>query len=564
MNRIRILDEKTASLIAAGEVVERPANVVKELVENSIDALSKKIEVEVRGGGKAEITVNDDGIGMSEEDAVLSIMKHSTSKIRSIEDLMSLKTLGFRGEALYSISSVSKMELWTGESLDLPSTYIYLEGGKIIKKEKREPKKGTTVRVRDLFFNLPARKKSLKSDNTEFLKILEFIKIFEISHEDIHFIFKNDGRIIHNLPGVINLKERFAQVYSPAEANQMLELDYGDGAIFVKGITSKPSLTRKTDDHIYVFVNSRFVEYEEVKEAVLEGYGSKIFHGLYPITILRINLPPEMIDVNIHPQKLKVKFINESRVLKAVKEAISISLSNVNIVPQAEPKASNVLERVEKILEEEKEGFEVEKKIKQMKIGESLPDIGGIRIIGQLFRTYIICEIPGGLLLIDQHAAHERIRTEKLISQIREKRFQDLISPLVIELSPDDVEIIRQNMEIFVDMGFVIDAYQRSVAIRRIPSMFKKDEVRDILNEAIDYIRSKGKTKIDEEKKYEIISTMACKGAIKANQKLNEGEMKEIIYELMRCENPYTCPHGRPTMISIEIKEIEKMFKRRI
>ncbi|MGC9137709.1 MAG: DNA mismatch repair endonuclease MutL [Thermoplasmata archaeon] len=563
MNRIRLLDERTASLIAAGEVVERPANVVKELVENSIDAGASRIQIDIKGGGKREITVTDDGIGMGEEDAILSVMKHSTSKISSIDDLMKLSTLGFRGEALFSISSVSRMELWTGESLEVPSTYIYLEGGKIVKKEKREPRKGTLVSVRDLFYNLPARKKSLRSDNSEFLRILDMVKIFELSREDIHFIFRNEGRIVHDLPPVGNLRDRFAQLYSPGDSLQMLQLDANDGAVKVKGITSRPSLTRKTSDHIFIFVNSRYVEYDEVKEAILEGYGSKIFHGLFPITVLRIEIPPDMVDVNIHPQKLRVKFIDEKRVLKAVREAVSIALSGVNIIPSEKPGKSGVLERMDTLLEEEKPFFNVEPGIRQKRIEEHIPDLGGIRIIGQLFNTYILCETPSALLIVDQHAAHERVRTEKFLNEIKEKRFQELITPLIMELPSPDIEVLRENVKILEDMGFIMDIYQRSIAIRRIPSMFKRDEIKDIIMEAIDYIRSTGGTRVDEEKRYEIISTMACKGAIKANMKLTEGEMKDIIYHLMRCDNPYTCPHGRPTMISIELKELEKMFKRR-
>lgn len=565
MARIRVLDEKTSSLIAAGEVVERPSNVVKELVENSIDANAKNIRVDVRGGGKREITVTDDGRGMDEEDALLSIKKHATSKISSIEDLLRLSTLGFRGEALYSISSVSKMELWTGETLESPSTYIYLEGGELIKKEKREPRKGTQVRVMDLFFNLPARRKSLKSENSEFLKILDVMKIFELSHEEIHFILRNEDKTVQDYPAVKTLRERFAQIYSPSDAIQMLDLDSNDGAVAVRGLVSKPSLTRKTRDHIFVFVNSRYVEYDDIKEAVLNGYGSRLFHGLYPVAVLRIGVPPDMVDVNVHPQKLKVRFVNEARVLKAVKEAVSLALAGINIIPSAEPKSGPVPEKMESLLEEESVvRFDVDTKMVQRRIEENIPDLGGIKVIGQIFGTYILCETSNSLLLVDQHAAHERIRTEKLSSEIKGGRMQDLLTPIVIELSREDANILRENVDILGKMGFIIDVYQMRASIRRIPSMFGRDEIKDAILEAIDYIRSTGNTRIGEEKMYDIISTMACKGAIKAHQKLSDGEMKEIIYQLMKCNNPYTCPHGRPTMVAIELKEIEKMFKRRM
>ncbi len=520
--------------------------------------------MEIENGGKKSIIVSDDGEGMSEEDALLSVKKHSTSKISRIEDLFSLRTLGFRGEALFSISSVSRMELWTGTSMDELSTRICIEFGNIVKKERAEPRKGTVITVRDLFQNLPARKKSLKSEQSEFIKILEIMKIFELYHHRIHFILKNNGRLIHDIPAVNSLRERFAQVYSSNEAMHMLPLEGGDALIKIGGITSKPSLTRKSRDHIYIYVNSRYVEYDEVKEAVIQGYGSKLFHDLYPITVITIEIPPAQVDVNIHPQKLKVKFVDEARVLKLVKETISLSLSGTNIIPEVTPRQGGLLEKMETVLEEQIKTFDVISPVKQKKIEEIIPGLGGIKIIGQIFNTYILCETPDSLLMVDQHAAHERIRTEKLFAEIKDKRIQELISPIMVDLSRDDANVLRESIEIFDKMGIKLDVYSMSAAVRSMPSMFRRDEAGEIIKEALDQIKSMGAANIKGEKEYELISTIACKGAIKAHQKLSESEMKELIYNLMKCDNPYTCPHGRPTMIRIKIDEIEKMFKRRV
>ncbi|MEM0184912.1 MAG: DNA mismatch repair endonuclease MutL [Thermoplasmata archaeon] len=563
MGKIKELDEKTRSLIAAGEVIERPANVVKELVENSIDANSKTINVILENGGKSSIIVIDDGEGMDEEDAILSIKKHTTSKITKIEDLYSLRTLGFRGEALFSIASVSRMEMWTGTSNENLSTYIYVEFGKIVKKEKKEPRKGTYVRVMDLFENLPARKKSLKSERIEFMKILQIMKIFELYNYGIHFTLKNNGKIIHDFSGVGSLNERFAQLYSANEAKQMVNIYGSYGTININGITSKPSLTRKNKENIFIYINSRFVQYDEIIDAIVEGYGSKLFHDLYPISIISINLPPNDLDVNIHPQKLKVKIIDEEKVLRLIKETISNSLSGINIIPEESPKSLGVLEKMETMLDSEMKTFDVVSLPKQKRIEEIIPDLGGVRIIGQIFNTYILCETPDSLLMVDQHAAHERVRTERLFNEIRMGKIQNLISPIVIEFSREDADILRNNVEMFEKMGFKIDVYTMSISVRSMPLMFMRDEAKEVIQEALDQIKHIGKTNIQGEREYEIISSMACKGAIKAHQKLSDSEMKELIFNLMKCENPYTCPHGRPTMVKIKMDEIEKMFKRR-
>ena len=563
MGKIKELDEKTRSLIAAGEVIERPANVVKELVENSIDANSKTINVILENGGKSSIIVIDDGEGMDEEDAILSIKKHTTSKITKIEDLYSLRTLGFRGEALFSIASVSRMEMWTGTSNENLSTYIYVEFGKIVKKEKKEPRKGTYVRVMDLFENLPARKKSLKSERIEFMKILQIMKIFELYNYGIHFILKNNGKIIHDFSGVGSLNERFAQLYSANEAKQMVNIYGSYGTININGITSKPSLTRKNKENIFIYINSRFVQYDEIIDAIVEGYGSKLFHDLYPISIISINLPPNDLDVNIHPQKLKVKIIDEEKVLRLIKETISNSLSGINIITEESPKSLGVLEKMETMLDSEMKTFDVVSLPKQKRIEEIIPDLGGVRIIGQIFNTYILCETPDSLLMVDQHAAHERVRTERLFNEIRMGKIQNLISPIVIEFSREDADILRNNVEMFEKMGFKIDVYTMSISVRSMPLMFMRDEAKEVIQEALDQIKHIGKTNIQGEREYEIISSMACKGAIKAHQKLSDSEMKELIFNLMKCENPYTCPHGRPTMVKIKMDEIEKMFKRR-
>lgn len=566
MDRIKILDSETISLIAAGEVIERPASVVKELVENSIDANSDEITINIESGGKKLIQVIDNGIGMSRNDAVLSISKHATSKISSKEDLKKISTLGFRGEALYSIASVSQMEIHTGENFENPSTFLRVNFGNVIEVREESPKKGTSVKVMNLFENLPARRKFLKGDQQEFKFIQDVFLPYALENEKISFKLLHNGKTYIDLPSVRTLTERVAQVYSPDEAINMVEINASHESLKLKGVISKPKITRKTKEHIFIFVNGRYVQANEIADAVLEGYGSLLFHDRYPISVLKIEIPPEEIDVNIHPAKLRIKFVDELAVKKFVRESISNALKGLNLIPSEEPKINKVLEKMPEMLEplNKSEYFEISKPVLQKKIEEHIPDIGGIKIIGQFAQTYILCETHDALLLIDQHAAHERIRTEMFLSDMDRKNYQKLISPLMIELSQQDASILRENIDVFEEFGFSMDVYQRSVSVKSVPSIFGNDEIKDAILEGIDQIRNAGNVKIDNEKKFQVAALMACKGAIKANEKLSEKEMKSIILDLMKCKNPYTCPHGRPTMIKIEIKEIEKMFKRRV
>ncbi len=561
MAKIKILDDETVKLIAAGEVVERPASVVKELIENSLDAGAKKIDVSIKNGGKTLISVKDNGTGMSKEDALLSIEKHATSKISGKEDLNRIRTYGFRGEALYSISSVSKFEILTGQG-DV-STYIYCEANKIMKIEERGPMKGTLINVMDLFFNLPARRKFMKSDMNEFQAIEEIFINYLFAREDVSFTLTHNGRQIFNIPVVNSLIDRFTYVYSPELAKKMLNIENKNNNAEIRGIISKPELTRKSKDHIYIYVNDRPVKSPEIVESIISAYGSLLFRDSFPIAIIKIYLDPQFIDVNVHPAKIFVKFSNENELLNLVKESIQKALKNVNLIPDIVSEFP-ALEKIDKMLDLEKQiTFETEKGIIQKKIDENLPDLGSLKIVGQILDTYIIVDTGNGMLIVDQHAAHERIRTEKLEDDINRKSIQNLIDPITIKLEPWQIEILREEKDIFSSLNFQFDIFQNHVVLRTVPSFFKINEIVDAFIEGLNEL-GKNRTKGIEERKRETIATMACKGAIKANQKLSEKDMKILLYDLMKCRNPYTCPHGRPTMIKIGKEELEKMFKRKI
>ncbi len=561
MSKIKILDDETVKLIAAGEVVERPANAVKELIENSLDANATRIDVSIKNGGKTLISVKDNGTGMSREDAVLSISKHATSKISGKEDLSKIRTYGFRGEALYSISSVSRFEMLTGQGEN--STYIYCEGNKLLKVEERGPMKGTLINVLDLFFNLPARKKFLKSDINEFQAIQEIFINYLFAREDVSFTLAHNGKQIFNIPVVNSLIDRFTYVYSPELAKKMVIVENKNVDFEIRGIVSKPELTRKSRDHIYIYVNDRPVKSPEVIDSVISAYGSLLFRDSFPIAIIKIYIDPEFVDVNVHPAKIFVKFSNENEILKLVKESVQKALKGINLIPDVS-KEFPALEKMEAMLDVEKQlTFETEKGILQKKIDENIPDTGSFRVVGQVLDTYIIVDTGKGMLIVDQHACHERIRTEKLEDDINRKSVQNLIDPITVKLEPWQIEIIRQEKDLFSSMNFQFDVFQNHVVLRTVPSFFKIQEIVDAFIEGLNEL-GKNKTKGIDERKRETIATMACKGAIKANQKLSEKEMKILLYDLMKCRNPYTCPHGRPTMINIGKDELEKMFKRKI
>ncbi len=561
MAKIKILDDETVKLIAAGEVVERPANAVKELIENSLDANATRIDVSIKNGGKTLISVKDNGTGMSREDAVLSISKHATSKISGKEDLSKIRTYGFRGEALYSISSVSKFEMITGQGDS--STYIYCEGNKILKIEERGPMKGTLINVFDLFFNLPARKKFMKSDINEFQATEEIFISYLFAREDVSFTLTHNGKQIFNIPVVNSLIDRFTYVYSPELAKKMVSVENKNVNFEIRGIISKPELTRKSKDHIYIYVNDRPVKSPEIIESIISAYGSLLFRDSYPIAIIKIYIDPEFVDVNVHPAKIFVKFSNESEILNFVKESVQKALKGINLIPDVS-REFPALEKMEAMLDVEKQlTFETEKGILQKKIDENIPDTGSFRVVGQVLDTYIIVDTGKGMLIVDQHAGHERIRTEKLEDDINRKSVQNLIDPITVKLEPWQIEIIRQEKDLFSSMNFQFDVFQNHVILRTVPSFFKVQEIVDAFIEGLNEL-GKNKTKGIDERKRETIATMACKGAIKANQKLSEKEMKILLYDLMKCRNPYTCPHGRPTMINIGKDELEKMFKRKI
>ncbi len=560
-SRIKILPENIVEKIAAGEVVERPASVVKELIENSIDAQATKIFVFVKNGGMDEIRIVDNGTGMTKEEAKLAFQRHATSKISKEEDLNEIRTLGFRGEALPSIAAVSRVEMLTRRKKDIIGSKIVIKGGEIKRTEDAGCPPGTSITVRDIFYNTPARRKFLKSPNQEFGYIKSIVEKYVLAYENIHFKLMHNGRIAYDIPPT-DLLSRIGEVWGRDVAENMVKISKR-GKIEVIGFVSKPYLTRKDKGKIIVFVNGRFVSNSNIARWIVEGYRTLLFRDSYPYAVVHIRVPPEEVDVNVHPAKLYVKFRNEKWIKDELTNLIWNTLTSLSNIPSEKMKKKGMEAMVEpEITTREKQmKFNVEKTSEE-KIENYLSKmrIPQYEIWGQFDDTYIVMKSKDAIMIVDQHAAHERIRYEKFLKGIHEGKAQRLLNPVIVNLSPSDYEDLLNVKDKLREFGLVIEDFGNgSVIIRSIPPILKRDEVEEIIKGIIDM-----GVKYIEKKRDEIIKLISCKGAIKAHDKLTIYEMEELVAQLLRCENPYTCPHGRPTIIKITTKDLEKMFKRNI
>ncbi|NPA75387.1 MAG: DNA mismatch repair endonuclease MutL [Euryarchaeota archaeon] len=560
VSRIRVLPDALANKIAAGEVVERPASVIKELVENSIDAGATKIFITVRNGGIKEIRVVDNGAGMNEEEAKLAFLRHATSKLSSEEELSRITTLGFRGEALPSIASVAKVELYTRPKDALVGTHVLIEGGEFIKVEPGGCPPGTSIAVRELFYNTPARRKFLKTPRSEFAAIVGVVEKYVLAYPAIHIKLIHNGRTVIDAPPGKDI-DRIRSVWGADVADKMVYVEE-DARVSVRGYVSKPYLNRKDRTKIVVFVNGRYVKNSSLQNYVVQGYRTLLFRDSYPYAVLHITLPPEDVDVNVHPAKYLVKFKDEQEVRKRIDKAIWNALTVQDNIPTQ----SNVKgERRAPVLGEVKKERQMVFEVKQQKKEKSLFDyisrarLPGYEVLGQFDDTYIIVKSRDALIIIDQHAAHERIRYERFLREMHEKKVQRLIEPVVVNLAMSDYEQILKIKDSLAEFGLIVEDFgEGAVVVRGVPPIVKRGEIEEIVHDII----SLGPEAVDR-KRDELIKLMSCKGAIKAHDKLSVFEMEELVAQLLKCENPYTCPHGRPTMIRFTPQELEKMFKRK-
>ncbi len=571
MPKIHILDEATVNKIAAGEVIERPASVVKELIENSIDAGASDIRIEVERGGKKLIRVTDNGCGMNREDASLSFVQHSTSKIRKIEDLDNVLTMGFRGEALSSICAVAKVELVTKTKEELAGTKVIVHRGKLTGISDAGAPDGTSVTVEELFFNTPARKKYLKSDSTELAHIIDTVTKNALGHNDVSFTLLHNGKELVCSPAS-ELQDTILHIYGQEVTRAMLAVNFSSRFATITGAVSKPAITRGTMDAQSFYINSRSVTSRALGFALRRGYGTLIPHGRFPIAVLKISVDTREVDVNVHPTKNQVRLSHEWEISEAVTMAVSSALSDQDLVPPVKTSQSLLYEKIDSptVIREEDTRFRVqmkdtERRLRRTEMGidrKSDTEKPQVKVLGQVDALYVIAETKDGLMIIDQHAAHERI----LFEQVRDSKradSQELIVPINLELNPKEKVLMKECIPYLEEFGFRISEFGHDAfAITAVPSVLGKLEDPELVHDIITDILSEGRIK-DETGLFErVTKSIACRGAIKAGADCSPGQMGRLIEQLFQTENPYTCPHGRPTMVSFNREELDKLFKR--
>ena len=636
MNRIRLLPEHVANQIAAGEVVERPASVVKELVENALDAQARQITVDVHAGGRGMVRVTDDGAGMSRDDALLCLERHATSKIQKAEDLASIATMGFRGEAIPSIASVSRFVLTTREreSESPAATQIIVNGGKLAEVRAAGSPAGTTVEVRQLFFNLPARRKFLRSEETEYAHIYHYLTLAALAHPEVAFTFLKDGRVVWQLPaagqpGLAAVRERMRALF--AREGELLPVNFtstirasgsaveeegeGETAFRLWGLMGKPGVSRSARDEQFIFVNRRPVENRGINFALGEGYHTALMKGRYPVCCLFLEIDPGAVDVNIHPAKREVKFREERAVRHLVSQAVRETLlafhhsggEPAKPAPLPEPRGlapkaaefpafsaltGTTLDRAAEtkpappLPKPEPSLISARRDVPAATIApvktaaqpppapapapvESLPALPllavPLRLLGVIGRLYVVLESDKGLVLMDQHAAHERILFEQMLNRLEQGNAasQRLLLPETVELSVRDAHFLRDLLATLNRLGVGLSEFgERTFLLDALPPFVKVADARRFTLGLIDELKAAGQEVNTLRLGEHTVAKTVCRHAVKANDLLSGPELENLVKDLRQCAMPYTCPHGRPTLIEMNYRELEKKFGR--
>jgi DNA mismatch repair protein MutL len=553
---IKVLAADIVSKIAAGEVVERPASVVKELIENSLDAGATEIVVEAGGGGVELIRVSDNGTGIPSSELGLAFHRYATSKIGDLDDLERISSLGFRGEALPSIAAVAEVEILTQTSAQAAGSYMYLRKGEVVRREGRARSQGTTMIVRRLFRYFPARLKFLKSAGTENSHIAHLVSQYALAFPEVKFDLTLDKRPSLQTTGHGDLREVISEIYGSELAQRMLKVELKDGLAKVSGLISPPSIARSNRNYLSFFVNRRWVHSPLLTRATEEAYRGLLMDSQHPIVVINIFLPAQELDVNIHPAKAQIKFCQEQIVFASAKKAIEETLAMTPVASSKTVSFSVNSREWEKprMIADNDPVFAV----------AQLPamELPVLRVLGQLANTYIIGEGPDGLYLIDQHAAHERILYDRISTQWSQKeiKIQGLLQPITVEFTPREEETLKTSKELLAQFGFAIESFgNRSYLIRAIPALVAGANIVEMISALLDSLASKEDLNPWEER---IAQSLACHGAIRAGQQLNHEEIRELINQLEQTKQPRACPHGRPTMIHLSARQLEKEFGR--
>ena len=633
MSKIIELPEILANQIAAGEVIERPSSVVKELVENSIDAGASQITIEIEEAGLKSIQVTDNGEGIDHEDVPLALRRHATSKIKKQADLFRIRTLGFRGEAIPSIASVSRFTIETATEAGQHGTLLVAQGGEIEEHEPTSSPVGTKIKIEDLFFNTPARLKYMKSQQAELSHLVDVINRLRLAHPEVAFTLISDGRELTRTAGSGNLRQAIAGIYGLATAKKMVEISASDLDFEVSGYVSLPELTRANRNYITILINGRYIKNFLLNRAILDGYGSKLMVGRFPLAVINIQIDPYLADVNVHPTKQEVRISKERELMTLISQAIATSLKEQDLIPDAlENLAKSTVKRANKpeqtslplkenrlYYDKEQNDFFLKPQVAEQQLSfeesaepvhqatdekaepqptsvkfaerkpvsydqldhpeldqasleravdkleqEEKSSFPELEYFGQMHGTYLFAQGKGGLYIIDQHAAQERVKYEYYREKIGDvdNSQQQLLVPYIFEFPADDMLRIKQRMELLEDAGIFLEEYgANQFILREHPIWFKEEEIEAGIYEMCDMLLLTKEVSI---KKYraELAIMMSCKRSIKANHSLDDYSARDLLFQLSQCDNPYNCPHGRPVLVNFTKSDMEKMFRR--
>ncbi len=577
MSKIKIMSENLANKIAAGEVVEKISSVVKELVENSIDAHAKHITISLLEGGLKAVNVVDDGDGMDEKDAENAFLRHATSKLIRDDDLFFIDTLGFRGEALPSIASVSKVTLKTSDGKS--GTEIIIHGGKQLSSTTSDLRKGTSLTITDLFYNTPARLKYLKSESAELASIVSLIEKLSLSHDKIAFELFNDGHTLVKTTGSGDLKKCIHEIYGLSVSSKMLEIKTSNDDFDLYGYICKPEILKSNRNHFITMVNDRIIKNYDLNRAINDAYYTYKPDTKFPIVILKINTDPTLIDVNIHPTKQDIKLSKINEIYQLIYETIKEALYKNLLIPSAlktpsyndtkEEMVETLIKETEKKEDHYQEKSQVmldltyEEKEEPLILNEEMKSLV-LYPVGVALGTYIIAQNEEGVYLIDQHAAQERINYEKYLNALKTKEITttSLLFPITIELSASEYITLKNHLEVLINMGFKVEEFGiNTFVFKEHPTWLKEGYEEESIHKIIDILIKQGTfdpVKFNEQ----LAITLACKMSIKANMRISTDAVEELLRELVLCDNPYNCPHGRPTIIKFSMYDLERMFKR--
>ena len=579
MSKIHVMDDVLSNKIAAGEVVESCMNVVKELVENSIDAESTEITINLVDSGVKLINVRDNGIGMDKTDAKMAFERHATSKISNLDDLFNIESLGFRGEAIPSIASVSKMMLKTSNGKT--GTLITIDGGKDMKVSSSDLAKGTEIEVSELFYNTPVRLKYLKNLYIELSNIVEYIDKMALAYPDIKFTLINNGNKLIETTGNGDLLKVIYDIYGANITKKMIPINDENDDYTISGYISYPEVTKSNRNSITTLVNGRVIMNNDLNRCIIDAYHTYIHKGRYPIIVLNIDVDPILVDINIHPTKMDIKFSKMDTLIDLISKNIKDRLETLTLIPDATVREVSSFNEVYNQIshkeedEEEKEvsqdtnyeeiqlDFEVEEE-KEEYNEEKTTRIKKMNVIGNIFMTYIICENEDGMYLVDQHAAAERINYEKYLDLLNndKKSVIDLLTPISIELTHDEFIRCKERIDVFEDLGISVEEFgDNTFIVRSHPTWIREDIAKGEIQNIFELVSDKGNF---DRKKFvdNAIISIACHSSVKAHEYLSHEDMQWIVDNVRYCDNPFTCPHGRPTIITYTKDELDKMFKR--